>query len=147
MERDSDANPARASTTVNAPAADVWHALVDPKAIKEYMFGANVTSEWTPGSSIVWEGEMDGKAFRDHGTILRVDSEHVLQYSHFSPLSGMPDAPENYHTVTISLEPAGDGTLVSLSQDNVGSDEERTQSEGTWMAMLTGLKTYVEAAS
>jgi uncharacterized protein YndB with AHSA1/START domain len=34
---------ARASITINAPNAKVWDALVNPAAIKKYMFGTNVT--------------------------------------------------------------------------------------------------------
>jgi len=44
--------------------------------------------------------------------------ERILRYSHFSPLSGVPDRPENYHTVTIELSGDGDQTKVSLAQDN-----------------------------
>ena len=33
---------ATASVTVNAALDDVWKALVSPKAIKKYMFGARV---------------------------------------------------------------------------------------------------------
>ena len=36
---------AHASTTVEAPVPAVWDALVNPAVIKEYMFGANVSSE------------------------------------------------------------------------------------------------------
>ena len=32
---------ARASMAINAPGAKVWDALVNPEAIKQYMFGTN----------------------------------------------------------------------------------------------------------
>lgn len=48
---------AKVSTTVNAPIARVWEALTKPEIIKQYMFGANVVSDWRVGSSIVWKGE------------------------------------------------------------------------------------------
>ena len=37
---------ARTSVTITAPVDDVWEALVTPAAIKAYMFGTTVTSEW-----------------------------------------------------------------------------------------------------
>ena len=43
---------ATASTTINAPKSEVWDALVTPEAIKEYMFGTDVSSEWREGSGI-----------------------------------------------------------------------------------------------
>ncbi len=51
---------AKASATINVPISKVWDALVNPDAIKRYMFGATVVSDWREGSSIVWEGEWQG---------------------------------------------------------------------------------------
>ena len=36
---------AKASTVIDAPATAVWSALVDPKALKQYMFGSTVISD------------------------------------------------------------------------------------------------------
>ena len=109
-----------------------------------YMFGADVTSQWREGSPIVWKGEFKGKAYEDKGTILRIEPETLLQYSHFSPLSGKPDQPESYHTVTIELSGAGDRTHVVLTQDNNPTEQAREHSEKNWRTMLEGLKKYVE---
>ncbi len=138
---------AKASTTINAPAAEVWEALINPKKIKEYMFGTNVTSEFKKGSPIMWKGEWQGKPYEDKGTILQIDRERVLRYSHFSPLSGVPDKPENYHNVTIELSPKGNQTLVALSQDNNATEQERQHSEKNWAMMLEGLKKLLEKSS
>jgi hypothetical protein len=46
---------------------------------------------------------MGRKAYEDKGKILRFEPRKSLQYSHFSPLSGLHDNPENYHIVTIDL--------------------------------------------
>lgn len=89
---------AHATTTIHAPVARVWDALVNPALIKQYMFGTNVSSDWKEGSPIVWKGEWQGKSYEDKGVILRLQPERLLQYSHFSPLSGLPEMPENYHT-------------------------------------------------
>jgi len=35
--------------------------------------------------------------------ILKLEPLQTLKYSHFSPLSGLTDKPENYHTVTVEL--------------------------------------------
>jgi uncharacterized protein YndB with AHSA1/START domain len=135
---------AKAHVDIKAPIAKVWDALVDPALIKQYMFGTNVVSDWHEGAPIVWKGEWEGKPYKDKGTILQLKPEHVLQYSHFSPLSGQPDVPENYHTVTIELSPRGAGTIVTLSQDNNASEEERQHSEQNWGAMLDSLKKFLE---
>ncbi len=94
---------AKANVTIHAPIAKVWDALVNPQVIKRYMFGATAVSDWKEGSPIAWKGEWKGKPFEDKGRILELRPEERLRYSHFSPLSGAPDKPENYHQVTIDL--------------------------------------------
>jgi uncharacterized protein YndB with AHSA1/START domain len=135
---------ARSSTTINAPSERVWDALVNPGAIKQYMFGTDVVSDWREGSPIVWRGEWQGQAYEDKGVILQVKPGRTIQYSHFSPLSGLPDEPENYHTVTVELSADRDQTHVSLAQDNNASEEERAHSEKNWETMLAALKEFVE---
>ncbi len=67
-----------------------------------------------------------------------------MQYTHFSPLSGRPDRPENYHMVTINLAGTNGQTRISLTQDNNATEEARLDSERNWEMMLAGLKQYVE---
>lgn len=135
---------ARSSITIEAPPAKVWQALVTPAAIKQYMFGTNVTSDWREGSPITWKGEWQGRAYEDKGMIRQFKPNQALQYTHFSPLAGLPDKPENYHTVSIQLSPDGDRTRVSLTQDNNPNEEARSHSEKNWKMMLEGLKKFVE---
>jgi len=135
---------AKAEVTISAPIARVWDALVNPEIIKRYMFGATVVSDWQVGSPIVWKGEWKGKPFEDKGRILEIQPKKRLRYSHFSPLSGAPDRPENYHTVTIEID-GSDGTVrVDLSQDQNPSEKAREESQRNWSAMLEGLKKAVE---
>jgi uncharacterized protein YndB with AHSA1/START domain len=108
------------------------------------MFGAQVASQWTAGSPIVWAGEWNGKAYEDKGVILELEAGRLLKYSHFSPLSGLPDAPDNYHTVTIELSQQPPVTHVSLSQDNNANEQSREHSERNWRLMLSNLKTLLE---
>jgi len=135
---------AKASVSIAAPAAKVWDALVNPQTIKQYMFGTTVVSDWQPGGSITWKGEWKGKAYEDKGKVLRIEPRRLLQYSHYSPLSGVPDTPENHHTVTIELSQAGALTRVSLSQDKNASEEARRNSEENWKSLLEGLKKLLE---
>ena len=135
---------AKATVTIAMPTKKVWDALVNPAAIKQYFFGTTVVSDWRVGSPIVWKGEWQGKSYEDKGSILQYEPGRTLQYSHFSPLSGLPDKPENYHTVTIELSAGKDQTKVILSQDNNATEEERAHSEQNWGMMLAALKKYLE---
>ncbi len=135
---------AKASISINAPVGRVWDALTNPEVIRQYMFGTNVISDWKEGSPIVWKGEWEGKKYEDKGLILKLEPGRLIQYSHFSPLSGQQDSPENYHTVTIELSGKGNQTFVSLLQDNNETEEARKHSENNWEMMLDGLKKLLE---
>jgi uncharacterized protein YndB with AHSA1/START domain len=135
---------AKAQTTINCDIGKVWDALVNANTIKKYMFGTTVTTDWKEGSKITWQGEWKGKPYEDKGEVLQVVPHAKLQYSHFSPLTGMDDIPENYHTVTIHLYDNGDHTMVSLSQDKNSTEEARDHSEKNWTMMLNSLKKLLE---
>jgi len=137
---------AQTSITIDVPVGKVWDALTKPEMIKQYMFGTNVVSDWKEGSPIFWRGEWQGKPYEDKGIILKLIPGRLIQYSHYSPLSGQPDTPENHHVVTGELFPEGQKTKVVLSQDNNASEEERDHSAKNWAMMLDGLKHYLEEA-
>jgi uncharacterized protein YndB with AHSA1/START domain len=137
---------AKVSTVIDAPKEDVWEALTDPDSISQYMFGTKVATDWKEGSPITWEGEWDGRPYQDKGMVREVRPPQVLEYSHFSPLSGLPDVPENYHTVRVEVVEDGLATRVTLIQDNNQTSEAREHSEKNWQAMLDGLKDFVEGS-
>jgi uncharacterized protein YndB with AHSA1/START domain len=134
---------AKATTTIEASASDVWAALTKPELIKQYLFDTEVISDWKVGSPITYKGEWQGKTFEDKGKILKIEPEKLLMSTHWSPLSGVPDSPENYHTVTYTLEQMGEGTEVTITQDN-NSTEEKVHSEENWKTVLGGLKKMLE---
>jgi uncharacterized protein YndB with AHSA1/START domain len=136
---------ATAAVEIDASPDDVWAALTDPEQIKKYMFGSQVVTDWQPGSPIVWKGEYEGKTYEDKGEIVEVEPERRLKVTHFSPLSGDEDIPENYHTLLYELEQQGETTRVSLAQDNNSSEEAAEHSKANWEKMLAGLKEVVEA--
>lgn len=137
---------ATATVEIDASPARVWTALTDPAEIEKYMFGSHVVTDWRPGSPIVWEGEYEGKRYEDKGEIVEIKPVRRLKVTHFSPLSGQEDVPENYHTLTYELEAAGPVTRVALSQDNNPTPEAAEHSRANWEKMLSGLKEVVETS-
>ena len=145
MNTSNQQRVARAAVTIDASVEKVWEGLVNPAVVRKYMAGADVASDWKKGSPITWKGEWKGKPYQDKGVILEIDPRHRLKYSHFSPMSGEPDRPENYHTVTVELTKEDGHVRVELSQDNNATDEARRHSEENWKMMLAGLKKAVES--
>jgi uncharacterized protein YndB with AHSA1/START domain len=142
---------AEVSIVVAAPRARLWEALTDPALISEYFMGATVTTDWQVGSPIAWAGEWNGKPYEDKGEILEFRPGERLSYSHWSPLSGTDDVPDNYHVVTIELADAEGGTEVTLTQQNLAdgiSESDRSHRadyEKNWRMVLEGLKKTAEA--
>jgi uncharacterized protein YndB with AHSA1/START domain len=111
------------------------------------MFGSEVKTDWKPGSPITWQGEFEGRPYQDKGEIISFEPSQRLEVTHFSPLTGQEDRPENYHRVRYDLQPTNGGTTVRLTQDNSSSAEEAEHSASNWQMMLDGLKKVVELRS
>lgn len=136
---------AGASITVSARREDVWKALTDPALIKQYFLGTKVATTWRVGDPITYSGEYNGTTYEDKGIILAFEPPEFLKTSHYSPSTGLPDTPENYHTVEYSLVDAGEGTTVTITQGNNKSDDEVEHSSETWRTVLQNLKEFLEA--
>lgn len=132
------------TVVVKAPPSAVWKALTDPEMIKQYLFGTQVTTDWKVGSPITYTGVWQGKAYEDKGIILEVIPGKSLVSTYWSGMSGKADVPENYQRVAYSLEPAPEGTRLTLTQGNIPSEKERDHSIQNWGMVLEALKKLVE---
>ena len=139
-----DRMTATASTFINAGPAVIWAVITDPEQLGQAFFGATVETDLRVGSPITYRGEYQGKQFEDKGEIVKVEPNRVFQVTHFSPLSGQPDIPENYHTVSFELTPRDDGTELVITQTNAASKEEREHSEANWAKVLDSIKHAAE---
>ena len=135
---------AEVTATINAPAAKVQEAFTNPELLKKIFFGAEVISDWKVGSSIIYKGVWEGKPYEDKGIILQFELEKLLVTTHWSPLSGVPDVPENYHTVSYKLSGKGNSTKLTITQDNNATEDEKMHSEQNWKMMLVGVKKMLE---
>jgi uncharacterized protein YndB with AHSA1/START domain len=135
---------ATAKTEINAPAKRVWAALTEPAMVREYLYGAEIKSDWKVGSPITYKGEWKGKPYEDKGTILAVEPERLLKVTHYSPLSGLPDVPENYHEVTYAIAEADGKSTLSITQANNRDQNEVDESTKTWGMILENIKKMLE---
>lgn len=136
------------SVTIRGSREEVWEALTDPEKVRQYMHGTEMSTDWKQGSPIVWRGEWKGRSYEDKGTVLAVEPMKLLSYTHWSPMGGSEDKPENYHTVTYDLAGQGGETTLTLRQDNNPSqDEADKMARNNWQPVLEGLKETVEKAA
>jgi len=114
-----------AETDISAPPARVWSALTDRTRLNSTSSGPR----WRPtgiqachkAAQLCGRASTRGAMYEDKGQIIEAEPGHRLVVSHFSPMSGRPNVPENYHTITYVLEPRCGQTHLTLTQDNVGA--------------------------
>ena len=135
---------AKSSVVINAPVNKVWKALIDPAQIKEYLFGTNAVSDWRKGSPLTYEGEWQGKKYKDKGTIIDIVPEKLLHTTYWSSMSGKEDKPENYNNVIYELQPRGESTMVTISQDNIADQAGLKHMEENWGVVLSNMKKLLE---
>ncbi|GAB2468574.1 SRPBCC family protein [Xylanimonas ulmi] len=133
----TERHTASASTFVTQPPERVWAELMHPGA--RWMLGANIESDFQVGSPITFEGHFFGRQFEDHGTVLAFERPRLMHFTHFAPLSGLDDVPENYHDIRIALEPADGGTRITVVQQNIDSAEHARASQEHWSHALCSL--------
>jgi uncharacterized protein YndB with AHSA1/START domain len=132
------------SITINAPAEKVWTAITEPDLRKKWFFGVETETDWQEGSSIVHRGEWEGRPYEDKGEIKIFEPGHRLLHTHWSPMSGRPDAPENYESILYALIELNGATEVGITEDNLAGDEEKALSDEKWRAALAELKRVAE---
>lgn len=135
---------ARAERDIAAPPETVWDVITSPGPNPEIMFGARIESTWRVGDPITWSGEWEGRSYEDHGEILAIEPGSILRLTHFSPLTGLDDVPENYHRLEFQLTPTAEGTHLALSQDNNPTAEAAEHSAANWRTMLDGVASVAE---
>ena len=93
---------------------------------------------------MTFRGDWQGKPYEDLGTITAIEPNRRLAYTHWSPLSGTPDTPENRHQLEFTLDEHEGHTTVKLTQDKNPTEEARDHSAEMWSALLGDLKQVVE---
>jgi uncharacterized protein YndB with AHSA1/START domain len=128
---------ATASAHVAEPPSRVWAELLHPGA--RWMLGANIETDFRPGSPITFEGHFFGRRFADRGTVIAVEPSRLLHFTHYSPLSELPDTPEHHHEIRIELTPDAAGTTVTVTQSTIDTAEHAARSEQQWCQALASL--------
>lgn len=140
------------SITIEAPSSRVWDALINPEQTKKYMFGCETVSDWKIGSPLLWKGNYEGQDMVFvKGNILDFQPEKILSYTTIDPNNpAIADIPENYLTVTYTLEEKNGSTELTISQGDyskVDDGEKRyadTVEGGGWTSILEAIKMLLE---
>ena len=129
---------------LDADAARVFAALVEPGQLTRYWPFREVVSSGAVGGSIVFRGEAGGVPFTDHGVIEVLQPPHRFRYRYWSDNHGTEDVPANHMAVDYRLAPEGEGCRLVVSHENLLSAERSAMMDGAWDYLLSRLKEHVE---
>jgi len=143
----------KSSITIRASATKIWDVLTKPEYTEQYMFGCTIDADWEIGGAFLWKGTFDGKEIvAVKGTLVEREDHRLLAYTVFDPNAAMEDIPENYTTVTYTLQSHGDETLLTVTQGDFAdvADSERRYNEtynngDGWTPILVQVKALAEA--
>ena len=144
------------SISIAASPQQVWEALVHPGAAERWR-SARFRTDWRVGEAIEIEATIGTKRYRDKGHVIDFDPPSLLRYTYWSRVSGLPDIPSSYSTITMSLEPQGGETILTVEQQvppspvrkgngwEIGEESGRHHVAFYWRMTLPILKRVVEA--
>lgn len=126
--------------------ATLWSILTDPKYSADYMFNCSLTTDWTIGSEITWQGEYQGyKAFQT-GKVLAFEPTCKVSYTTFDPNIGLKDEAKNYIQVTYLLKTSnGKANLVIENETFDGNEERMAHITQGWEMVLEKLEQIVKS--
>jgi uncharacterized protein YndB with AHSA1/START domain/DNA-binding transcriptional ArsR family regulator len=119
----------------------LWAAITDPEIRSKYHFGAQIRSDWTPGSRFEM-GQPDAGPLLYEGENLEVDPPRRLVQSMVALWSDEVKG-AGATRVTWEIEPVGDSCRLTVTHDQL-PEGASSQLFGGWPMILSGLKTWLE---
>jgi len=113
------------SILINTSIEHLWDVLTQSQYTKLYMFNCSVTSAWTVGSSIIWQGNYQGYEAFQKGEVLAIEPLRLIKYSTFDPNFGLEDKAENYIHVSYILEVKDKQVSLKLINETFDGNAER----------------------
>ena len=133
---------------INASTSQVWRFLTTPELMKKWMISddieINISTDWKVGSPMMIRGNMSGKKFENNGTVLRFETEKILEYSHLSSTSRLPNQPESYSIIEFRLQPREDLTTLTLTVSNFPTESIYKHLAFYWNVTIEVLKRTIE---
>lgn len=139
------------TVNINAPASQVWQALIDPAFTRQYMFGCNVVSSWEIGSPVSWKGHKDGVIYVD-GKLIQYEPNKTLEHTVFDPNASYAKNPANHLHVKYTISSKQGMSQLHVRQGDftaVAEGEKRyqdTTAGGGWQTVLDKIKEIVEGS-
>lgn len=140
-------NSFTAHVQINNTPYKVWEMLTKPQIMTQWLgdpdMNLTVLTNWQVNSSVIIRGFHHTK-FENRGVVLVFEKEKKLSFTHLSSVSGLPDVPESYSTLTFMLAPEENKTNLTLNIDNFPTESIRKHLEFYWRTTLITIKNKAE---
>ena len=118
----------------------LWEAITDPEQRKQYSFGVETHSDWTPGSD--YKASIPGVVEIAAGENIEVDPPRLLVQT-FNALWSDEVKEQGTTRVTWEIEPVGSSCRLTVTHDQLPANAN-PELYGGWPMILSGLKTLLE---
>ncbi len=118
----------------------LWDAITDPDQRKQYSFGVETHSDWTPGSA--YHAGVPGVVDIAAGENVEVDPPRLLVQT-FNALWSDDVKAQGTTRVTWEIEPVGTSCRLTVTHDQLPAGAN-SELYGGWPMILSGLKTLLE---
>ena len=135
----------RLSVPMRAAAPEIWRRIVTRELSQEWLGGFAFESSWRVGEPISLGGVLNGKPYRETGTLLAFEADHLLRYTHWSALWRVADTPQHRAVLSLTLTPTEGGTTVLLLHELPAVEALPQHSNFFWRGALDQLRRIVEA--
>jgi uncharacterized protein YndB with AHSA1/START domain len=122
----------------------VFAAITEPQEITKHFPLNRIESEAREGGVFNLHGTVNGNDFTDFGIILEYELDRLFSYRYWSTNHGTERSEENEMTIKYLLESVCDGTHLTVTQENIKSEDYRTMMDSVWDALLHQLKTNLD---
>src|SRR5690606_33794418 len=119
--------------------------LTQPGYVKQYLYDAELVTDWCVGSPVIFRGGFAGQPWQDKGPALKWEPPTRSAYSYYSGTCGLDDQPETDATATYELCAEGGGTVLAVRQQGYASETSQISSAAGWDNILTQIKLLAEA--
>ena len=132
---------------INSLVSTTWEYLTSPQLMRKWMaepqMNVEVITDWVVGNPILIKGFHHTK-FENKGKVLQFEPYKIIQYSHLSSISRLPDTIENCALIALLLTPMENKTLLSLKIENFPTESIYKHMDFYWNGTMAILKKCIE---
>jgi len=130
-------------TYIRTTPEKLWDALIKPEFTKQYWFGMHHDSNWSVGAP--WKLLTGDGRIANTGEVIEMNRLRKLVVTWRFELSPEMQS-EGYSRVTMEIEPVGDVTKLTVTQEMDRADSKLIAfTAGGWPLVLSSLKSLLES--